>query len=182
MDDLFTTDAESNQEEIDFNLYTDYVYINGRTVTLTMIEEYIEGFRDEIENASNTIKFETFTDETLAEGGFRVTNLLSAVGANLTRGYAILRSVKAYRNKLLREWDNVKNRELSEKKDQPKTKDLREAALANKYKMIYTSVQLMNNFIDNELIEYVNEMTVAKDILSRQIASLELELKLSGIQ
>ena len=172
--------ALDEQQEIDFERYSDYTYIDGRTVTLSSIEEFIDRFRDEIEKSSNSITFIQYNDDELQSAAFRLTNLLSEVGAKLTRGYYILRSVKTYREKLVRQWDDITNKELSDGVS-GKTKDIRQATLANKYKMVYNSIQILNRFIDDEIMEYINEMTIAKEILSRQTSSLEIEIKLASI-
>lgn len=172
--------ALDEQQEIDFERYSDYTYIDGRTVTLSSIEEFIDHFRDEIEKSSNSITFIQYNDDGLQSAAFRLTNLLSEVGAKLTRGYYILRSVKTYRDKLVRQWDDITNKELSDGVS-GKTKDIRQATLANKYKMVYNSIQILNRFIDDEIMEYINEMTIAKEILSRQTSSLEIEIKLASI-
>lgn len=172
--------ALDEQQEIDFERYSDYTYIDGRTVTLSSIEEFIDRFRDEIEKSSNSITFIQYNDDELQSAAFRLTNLLSEVGAKLTRGYYILRSVKTYRDKLVRQWDDITNKELSDGVS-GKTKDIRQATLANKYKMVYNSIQILNRFIDDEIMEYINEMTIAKEILSRQTSSLEIEIKLASI-
>lgn len=171
---------DDNQQSIDFNLYSDYVFIDGVTVTFKMVQEFIDSFQEDINKSTNKIRFITFHEDSLREDAFKLTNLLSEVGSNLTRGYYISRMVKAYRTKFLRQYEELTNKELSDGMNQ-KTKDLRQATLANKYKMLYMSIQALNDFIDNELLEYINEMTVAKDILSRQIASLEIEFKLASL-
>lgn len=169
-----------SQDEIDFNQYVDYTYLDGRTITLSSITAFVEGFRDEIEKESGKIEFIMYSEDDLKKDAFKLTNLLSEVGSRLTRGYAILRTVKLYKSKLENQWYELKNKELSDGIE-GKTKDIREATLANKYKMVYTSIQILDGFIENEIIEYINELIVAKEILSRQISSLELELRLSGI-
>jgi hypothetical protein len=168
------------QKELDFNQYTDYVYIDGVTTTIKKVEEFIDRFRSEIDNASNSVHFISFNEDELKSDAFKLTNLLSEVGSKLTRGYSILRLTKTYRTKFIQQWEELSNKELSDGMS-GKTVDIRRATLANKYKMIYTSIQLLNSFIDNEIMEYINEMTVAKEILSRQASSLEIELKLASM-
>jgi hypothetical protein len=181
MSDSLDDMLNAEQKELDFNVYTDYVYIDGLTTTIKNVEEFIERLRDEIDTASNTVQFISFNEDDLKSDAFKLTNLLSEVGAKLTRGYSILRVVKAYRTKFIRQWEELSNKELSDGMTGKPTKDIRAATLANRYKMIYTSIQLLNSFIDNEIMEYINEMTVAKEILSRQASSLEIELKLASM-
>ena len=170
----------NSQQELDFERYVDYTYIDGVTITFSSINEFIEGFRNEIEKSSNTVTFIHFDDNGIQSDAFRLTNLLSEVGSKLTRAYNILRTVKTYRDKLISQWDDITNKELSDGVS-GKTKEIRQATLANKYKMVYNSIQVLNRFIDDEVTEYINEMTIAKEILSRQISSLEIEVKLASI-
>lgn len=167
-------------------LYRDYFIINGETVTVFDIEELIAEYRNEIKRGSEynktLTKFEYEDDEeTLRKKAFLLTNGLSEVGALLARAYAVQREISSYRNLIRRAWETLTFEDLAEARISGKNKDIMAAGLANRYPLVYTSLKMLDEFSSDEVDNYINELTVLKEVFSRQVAALDVEFRLTSI-
>lgn len=173
----------------DSEMYRDYFMMGGSTVTVFDVEELINRYRDEIKRGSEEktaiTSFDYEDDETaLRRKAFTLTNGLAEIGGLLARGYAIQREICAYRNAIRRSWETLTFGDLGadgSDRIEGKNKDIVTAKLANKYPLVYTCLKMLDEFSNDEVDNYINELTVLKEVFSRQVAALDVEFKLTNI-
>lgn len=161
--------------------YRDYVYLRGRRITYSMIEEYAETVRDEIAEADADIRAIAFDEKGLKEQAFELTNFMGLVGAKLARAYALLRDAKRRRDQLDGVLEDLMNKEYADTacKVPGSNREERNAYFATKYAMLYRSKRFLDDFIEGEIQEYVNQLATMDKVLSRQTSALELEYKIT---
>lgn len=161
--------------------YRDYVYLRGRRITYSMIEEYAEGVRDEIAEADSDVRALAFDEKALGEQTFELTNFMGLIGAKLARAYALLRDAKRRRDQLEQVLEDLVNAEYADDRQKVpgSNREERSAHFATKYAMLYRSKRFLDDFIESELQEYVNQLSTMDKVLSRQTSALELEYKMT---
>jgi Arc/MetJ family transcription regulator len=166
--------------------YRDYIMLGGRQITLSMVRDRVQQWREEIEEHSGTLKAFAVAEDVAARD-YPLTNYLGKVAAQLARAYALSREAKAYRSALKRALDELVYTEYGQRTEDAevmtgRNKEQREAFLFAKYRMLYQSLALLSDFTGGELADYINELATMKDALSRQVSSLDTEYRIMNGQ
>lgn len=173
------TNSLDNTVQGDVIEFRDYVFIRGNRTTYTMIEQRVEEYRLEISQADKQIHAMSFTDETVKETSYELANYMGLIGSQLSRGYAMLREVNRLRDTISHKLEDLINEELSDPEKQLNIKGnnqkARDAYFATKYRMLYKSRRYLTDFANNELVNYINQLSTMDKVLSRQLSSLEFE-------